>query len=68
MVATAGVYTILGTQAMQRELSAGTLQAAKIVDPVIERDIVLTTGGKKASLSPAVLAVAKIATRIASGR
>lgn len=68
MVATAGVYTILGIQAMQRELSEGTLQAAKIVDPVIERDVVLTTGRKKASLSPAVLAVAKIATRIAGGR
>lgn len=68
MAATAGVYTILGPQAMQRELREGTLQAAKIVDPVIERDIVLTTGRKKASLSPAVLAVAKIATRIAGGR
>jgi DNA-binding transcriptional LysR family regulator len=68
MAATAGVYTILGVQAMRREMREGTLQGAKIVDPVIERDIVLTTGRKKAQLSPAVMAVAKIATRIARGR
>lgn len=68
MAAKAGIYTILGAQAMRREVREGMLQASKIVDPVIERDIVLATARKKASLSPAVLAVAKIATAIAHGR
>lgn len=65
MAATAGIYTILGAHAMRREVREGALQASRIVDPVIERDIMLTTGRQKTSLSPAVLEVARIATRIA---
>lgn len=41
IVAGGGGYTILGTHAVSRELEAGTLQAARIVSPTIERTIAL---------------------------
>lgn len=48
IVAEGGVYTILGTHAIARELQSGRLQASRIVAPGIERTITLCTSKRHA--------------------
>jgi DNA-binding transcriptional LysR family regulator len=41
IVADGGLYTIIGRQAVTREIDTGLLQASRIVDPAIERTAIL---------------------------
>jgi DNA-binding transcriptional LysR family regulator len=43
LVATSGLYAIMASSAVQEDVSAGRLQAARIVSPVLKRKLVLLT-------------------------
>lgn len=53
------VYTVLPIHAVWEEVQAGTLQAARIVEPVLQRSIVMATARAK-SPSRAVMALAAL--------
>lgn len=65
MLASGNAYTILARGAIHAELAAGSLQALRIVDPVISRTVTLATALSR-SESLACAALAKLTLEIAN--
>ena len=64
LVATGGIYAIMATCAVQDDLANGRLQAARVVSPELNRNIVLRTTSAHAP-TPASKEVLRIVERIA---